>query len=329
MPVTHPVGATRHSKTPKRGAVGEPSPSSVPLRSRAFGFLDRHFAVVLILPGFLWLAGLLLYPVGLNAYYSFTNKSITFPGVDWVGFENYREILVDGIFWDAAINSFWWTLLGVGGQLVFALFSALALERVTRGRGLLRLLLTLPWMFSSVVVASSWRLMLDPFVGVINGILVDVGLINEPLSWFGDAGRAFPTAIALNIWFGIPFMLVAILAGLQTIDRALYEAADVDGASYWQQVWHITLPGLRSVIGTLIILRTIWVANNFDFIFLTTGGGPRDSSITVPVYAFRVGWTRFDVGQMAAVSMILITILVALIGVFLRLFPIDREVTDG
>jgi len=312
------------SKQVGAGSAGG-APRRMPIRRRVFRFLDRHYAVVLIAPGFVWMTGLLLYPVLLNAYYSFTNKSISLPGVDWVGLENYRDVFSDDTFRKAAWYTVLWTFFGVLGQLVFAFFSALAIERLSRGRTAVRLALTVPWMFSSVVVASSWRLIFNPFVGVANSFLVDLGIIDAPISWFGDPGRAFPTAVAMNIWFGIPFMLVAILAGLQTIDRSLYEASEMDGAGFWQQTRYITLPGLRSVIGTLVVLRTIWVANNFDFIFLTTGGGPRDSSITLPVYAFRVGWTRFDLGRMASISMVLIVVLIALVVTFLKFFPIDKE----
>jgi len=128
-----------------------------------------------------------------------------------------------------------------------------------------------------------------------------------------------PAMVLITAWFGFPFMMVAITAALATIPQELYEASKVDGASLWQEFRFVTLPLLRPILGSLVILRTIWLFNNFDFIFLTTGGGPVTATTTLPVYAFQVGWQRFDVGRMAAVSVIMMALLSLILFAYMRM----------
>lgn len=288
-------------------------------------FIDRHFALLLVLPGMLWMLALLLYPVVLNLIYSFTNKSFQYPRTKWVGLANYQAFLGDPGFWSSLGNTVIWTVCSVVGQLLVGFVSALAVEAMSRGQTMLRLLLIIPWMFSSIVLASTWRLMLDGLSGVANAVLVTVGFIDAPISFFGESQYALGSTIAMNIWFGAPFMFLAFLAGMQTVSQDLYEAAVTDGAGYWRQIWHITLPSLLPIVGTLVVLRTIWVLNNFDFVYLTTGGGPRDTTMTLPLYAFRVGWAQFEVGRMAAVSVGMMVLLLALVLVLFRLMPIADD----
>lgn len=289
--------------------------------------LNKYWVAVFLLPGMLWMGGLLAYPIAQNIWQSFTNRNLQFADSKFVAFDNYAWVLQDPNFWQAAGNSLIWTALSVTGQLLIGLAGALALEKVARGRWLYRLLLILPWTFSSVVMAAVWRLMLDALYGIINGYLTWANIIDQPLSWFGDARTALGSAIVVNIWFGVPFMLLSLVAGLQTISKDLYEAAAVDGAGYWRQTWFITLPGLAPIISTLVVLRTIWVINNFDIVFLTTGGGPSNASMTLPVYAYNVGWANFEVGRMAAVSVILTMLLVICAIAYFKL--VDDKVAKG
>lgn len=289
-------------------------------------FLNRYWVPVFLLPGVVWMVGLLAYPIVMNIWQSFTNKNLQFADTDFVALDNYGEVLADPNFWHATGNSLIWTIVSVSGQLLIGLAGALALEHVSRGKWLYRLLLILPWTFSSVVMAAVWRLMLDALYGIMNGYLMWAHIIENPLSWFGDARTALGSAILVNVWFGVPFMLLSLVAGLQTIPKDLYEAASVDGAGYWRSVRHITLPGLAPIISTLVVLRTIWVINNFDIVFLTTGGGPSNASMTLPVYAYTVGWANFEVGKMAAVSVILTGMLIVCALAYFKL--VDNKVSE-
>lgn len=311
--------------TADKGGTARPPLSSAQL---LLGWLDARLPQLFLLPGVACLFLVIAYPVVYNLIVSFTDASLMYPGLAFVGLENYQITLGDPTFWNAAFHTLTWTVFSVGGQLLVGLIAALALERVTRGRGLLRLALIVPWAFPAIVMAFGWRFMLDPLYGVANHLMMVTGLIDAPISPLSERALSMPIVILMNIWFGFPFMMVAIIAGLAAIPRELYEAARIDGANWWQEFAYITLPALWRIISVLVILRTIWVFNNFEFIFLTTGGGPVDATTTLPIYAFQVGWQRYDLGRMAAVAIVMIGLLCLLLTLYLRLLrrrDVDAE----
>ncbi|SEQ22823.1 carbohydrate ABC transporter membrane protein 1, CUT1 family [Faunimonas pinastri] len=285
------------------------------LRSLA-GFLDRHLAILFLIPGGLCLALVTAYPFVFNLWASLTDLNLMYPGAMFVGLENYTKTIFDPELWHSAKNSLVWTISSVLGQLLLGLIGALALEQTRKGREPFRLILVVPWAFPAIVLAYSWRFLLDAVYGVTNHLLMLVGLIDAPVPWLTTPDYAMPIMVLINIWFGFPFMLVSILAALTMIPAQLYESARMDGAGYWQELRHITLPLIMPVLRSLVILRTIFVFNNFDFIFLTTGGGPVDATTTLPVYAFQVGWQRYDLGRMASVSVVMMLILGLLLATY-------------
>lgn len=292
-------------------------------------WLDERLAILFLIPGLACLSAVILYPVAYNAIVGFTNASLMFPGWRFIGAANFEATLVDPLFWRATVNTLVWTAASVAGQLLLGLVAALALEQVTIGRTTLRLALIVPWAFPSIVMAFAWRYMLDPLYGVGNYLLMVIGLIDEPRQWLGSPDFAMPTVIVMNIWFGFPFMMVAIVAGLQTIPQELYEAADIDGANAWQKFRYVTLPALWQVIATVVILRTIWVFNNFDFVFLTTGGGPIDATTTLPVYAYNIGWQQYDIGRMAAVALLMMIMLGFILAIYFRLLSRQAKAEEA
>lgn len=301
------AGRSGHSVSPL-------SPFRAPL-----GWLDARLPQLFLLPGVLCLILVIAYPVAYNLIVSFTDASLMYPGLAFVGLENYQVVLGDWAFWTAARHTLVWTITSVGGQLLVGLVAALALERVTRGRAVLRLALIVPWAFPAIVMAFGWRFMLDPLYGIANHLLMLTGLIAAPIAPLSERALSMPIVVLMNIWFGFPFMMVAIIAGLAAIPRELYEAAKIDGANLRQEFLYVTLPALWRIISVLVILRTIWVFNNFEFIFLTTGGGPVDATTTLPIYAFQVGWQRYDLGRMAAVAIVMIGLLSLLLSLYLQL----------
>lgn len=282
--------------------------------------LDRRTHLLLIVPGLVLLALIVVYPVVYNVANSFTNLNLSFPVTSWVGLENYVRVIADPAFYAAIGRTLVWTVASVAGQLLLGFIAALALQSLRSGQTAFRVGLIIPWAFPSIVLAFSWKFMLDPMYGVVNDVLMRIGLISEPIAFLGNANTAMPSLIAMNIWFGFPFMMVALLAGLQSIPTEQYESARVDGAGFWGELLHVTIPGLRGLIGSLVVLRTIWVFNNFDFVYLTSGGGPIDATQTLPLYAFQIGWTSFNVGRMGAVSVVTLIILAAITAIYLRLF---------
>jgi multiple sugar transport system permease protein len=298
----HPVSAPRQRMT-----------------TRLFAAFDRHFQLLFILPGLLCLVGIVAYPVAWNLVAAFTNANLIYEGWSFTGLDNFRLVLSDADFVTSMFRTLVWTFVSVALQLLVGLVAALCLEQVTAGRSLLRMALIVPWAFPAIIMAFAWRYMLDASYGVANYFMMALGLIGMPHAWLGETQTAMAALIAMNVWFGFPFMMVAMIAGLQTIPRELYEAARLDGASPWQEFLHVTLPGLKGIVATLATLRTIWIFNNFEFPYLTTGGGPIDATTTLPIYAFKVGWTQYELGRMAAVSVLMLAILTVTTVLYLRL----------
>jgi len=289
-------------------------------------FLDDHLAQVFIVPALLCLVMLVLWPILNNFWNSFTNYSLLTSGSPvFIGFKNYIEILSERIFWRSSIHTIVITFGSVTFQLFFGFVLAIALQNITKGREVLRLVLLVPWTFSSIIMAFSWRWMLDKVFGILNYFMVNLGFLSEPIPWFGMKETALGSVVAMNIWFGVPFMMIAIIAGLQAIPEEQYEAGEIEGANFFQKHWHITLPNLKGIIGIMVSLRTIWIFNNFDNVFLTTGGGPITYSYTLPIYIYSTAWSELFMGKAAAISMLCLIILIIMVMGYFKIFKVEED----
>lgn len=264
---------------------------------------------VFVLPALLVVGILLIYPIFSSLYYSMTTKHLIRLTYDFIGLENYKAVLADPNFFKAFLNSVLWTLGSLAGQLIIGFTGALAINRVNFGKGIYRTLMIIPWAFPSIVIALSWKWILNGVSGFIPNILVQLGICNELPQFLSDNSFVFLTLIFINIWFGAPMIMVNVLSALQTIPQDQYEAAQIDGASKVQQFWYITVPHIKVVVGLLVVLRTIWVFNNFDIIYLLTGGGPANATTTMPIYAYNMGWNTKLLGRSSAVTMLLLAFL--------------------
>ncbi|MCZ1015388.1 sugar ABC transporter permease [Streptomyces albulus] len=206
----------------------------------------------------------------------------------FTGLDNYRAVLTDGVFWDRLGWTVVWTVGCVSLTFLTALALANLLNRRMRGRTFYRLALILPWAIPAFVSVFTWRMLYNEKNGILNKLLAGGGL--DAVPWLNDPTWAKLSVIAVNVWLGVPFMLVALLGGLQSIPGELYEAAEMDGAGAWQRFRHITVPGLRAVSGTVILLSTIWTFNMFPVIFLLTRGGPGDATEILVTYAYRLSF---------------------------------------
>lgn len=280
-----------------------------------------------ILPALLVVGLLLLYPVVSSLFYSFTSKHLIKPGYDFIWFDNYIRILSDKEFWTAFLTSIKWTAASLLGQVLVGFTAALALDRVRHGQGIYRTVLIIPWAFPSIVLALSWKWILNGVSGFLPNFLVKIGLCETAPQFFSSGGLVFPTLVFINIWFGAPLIMVNVLSALQTVPRDQYEAAQLDGASPWQSFVHITLPHIRVVVGLLMVLRTIWVFNNFDTIYLITGGGPAGLTQTVPIYAYNVGWGLKQLGRSSAVTVVLLVFLLLVCMLYFKL--LDKWEKEG
>ena len=264
---------------------------------------------VFVLPALLVVGILLIYPIFSSLYYSMTTKHLIRLTYDFIGLENYKAVLADPNFFKAFLNSVLWTLGSLAGQLIIGFTGALAINRVNFGKGIYRTLMIIPWAFPSIVIALSWKWILNGVSGFIPNILVQLGICNELPQFLSDNSFVFLTLIFINIWFGAPMIMVNVLSALQTIPQDQYEAAQIDGASKVQQFWYITVPHIKVEVGLLLFLRTILVFNNIDIIYLLTGGGPANATTTMPIYAYNMGWNTKLLGRSSAVTMLLLAFL--------------------
>lgn len=282
------------------------------------GTIGRLTSWLFVLPAVLVVLLLLLYPVMSSIFYSFTNKNLIKPAYDFVALENYRQILSDKAFWQAFFTNIKWTAVSLVGQVAVGFTGALALNRIRKGSGIYRTLLIIPWAFPSIVLAFSWKWILNGVYGYLPSLLVKLGICAAPPE-FLSGNLAFVTLVLVNIWFGAPLMMVNILSALQTVPKDQYEAAQLDGTSPWQSFCYITIPHIRNVIGLLVVLRTIWVFNSFDIIYLITGGGPANKTMTVPIYAYNMGWGLKLLGRSSAVTVLLLIFLLLVCSLYFRL----------
>lgn len=308
-------------------AAGRATPTRGPVR-RLASYLDRHLGVVFLVPGMLVLAATLTYPIVSNLWTSFTDKHLIYPGADWVGLENYRITFADPSFYRALRNSAVWTASSIVLQVVLGLSAALLLNARVRGQTFFRLAMIVPYAFPTVTIALIWRWMLNSVYGVFNFMLMGIGIIDKPIAWLSSMQYSMAVVVLVNVWFGYPLFALGLLAGLQAIPAEHYEVARIEGASPLQTLRHVVLPGIKTILGILIVLRTIWVFNSFDLIYLLTGGGPRGATETLPIYAYRIGWDYGFISQTTAIAVLLFILLAVFAAIYFRLSGADREAAE-
>jgi multiple sugar transport system permease protein len=293
--------------------------------------VDRHFLWIGLAPAALCLLLVLVYPVLANTAYAFTNKSFLFQDTSFVGLKNYFDVLSDEVygFWAALRVSLIWTFGTVAMQFLLGMGAALLLNQEVAGQRFFRVLLLVPWAFPVIVYAMIWRWMLNDQGGVITWLAVALGLMPEPVFLLGQPTTALPAVMGVAVWYGYPFMAASLLAGMQSINSEYYEVARIEGASTWQQFWHVTLAFLRPVIVVVLVLRTIWVFNAFELIYLLTRGGPNGATLTLPVLAYNLGWQQFLPGKAATVSVLMLLVLALAAIAYFRALAAQREVEHG
>jgi len=270
---------------------------------------------LLLAPSVFIIAVVIAYPMITGLYYSFTDGSLLQAG-DFVGLSNYLDLFLSADFHGAALFSLVFALCNVAGCYALGLGLALLMNQDVPGRAFFRVALLLPWIVPSIVSVVSWRwLMADQFA-LFNQVITRFG--GSPVFFLSDQAWATAMVIAIKIWRSFPFMMLSLLAALQGIDRNLYEAAVLDGASKWQCFWHVTLPQLKNISIVLCLLMTIWTVNDFDTPWLLTQGGPANATENFVLLAYRYTFGRNDVGLGSAVSFVTLIILMVLVVFMLR-----------
>lgn len=268
-----------------------------------------------VLPSLLLLALVIAYPVISAVYLSMTNGTLIKPGA-FVGFDNYLRLLRSPDFLRALQFSAIFAIANVVGCYTIGLALAVLMHQKMPARGLLRVLLLLPWIIPSVVATVGWRWMVGSETALINQLLQAVGV--DPIYFLSEDHWAIATVIAIKIWRSVPFMMLSLLAALQSIDKSLYEAASIDGATKWQSFVFVTLPQLRGVSVVLCLLMMIWTVNDFDTPWLLTQGGPANSTQNLVVLSYLYTFNRSNVGMGAATALVTLIILMILVFASLR-----------
>jgi multiple sugar transport system permease protein len=252
-----------------------------PPRRRRASATPRRLPYLLIAPAALLMLGFIAYPVISVFYYSLQNYNPTKPWRNgFAGFDNFVQIFTkDPQFWDTLTFSAKWVFVEVGLQLLFGLALALIVNQSFVGRAVGRALVFSPWAVSGVLTSAIWVLLYNSQTGITR-YLADMGIGSYGTSWLSDTSTVFPAAITADLWRGVPFFAILILADLQSVSKDLYEAAEVDGASRLKQFWHITLPHLKDAIVLSTLLRAVWEFNNVDLLYTLTGGGPAGETTT-------------------------------------------------
>ena len=271
---------------------------------------------IFVLPAVIIVGLLFVYPFFSSIFYSFTNKNLIMPNYRFVGLDNYKAVLSDPNFFSAFFNSIKWTVLSLAGQVIIGFVLALALHRVRRFKKLYRTLLIVPWAFPTIVIAFSWQWILNGVYGYLPNIIVKLGLMEHAPAFLTDSTWAFICLVFINIWFGAPMIMVNVLSALQTVPQEQFEAAKIDGATSWQVFRHITFPHIKVVVGLLVVLRTVWIFNKFDIIYRITGGGPSNATMTLPIFAYNLGWGTKLLGRASAVTVLLFIFLLTVCFIY-------------
>jgi multiple sugar transport system permease protein len=305
-----PRGAFREEVLVEAPAVGRPRPSAVRRQ-------EAWLAWSLLSPTLLVILFLVAYPFFSAIYLSLQDKMVGAPG-RFVGVDNYLALLRDEIFLRTAWNSVLYTAVAVGLKFVLGLTMALILDQPRRFNNVFRTLLFVPWAVPVVIVALNWRWIFDDLSGFLNNFLITFHITSDIISWLADPRLAMACVIAVVVWSGTPFYSMTFLAGLQAIPKELYEAAEIDGASTLQQFFFVTIPRLKTIFLTTVMLSTIWTATNLQFVLILTKGGPASRTEIFPHLAYTTALGARRLGMGAAISLVFFPVLVVLIVLLTR-----------
>lgn len=301
--LTNDLATTAVTKPPRRPRGVGARRALVP-----FGYLSPTIVLLLVL---------MVTPIVMVVVYSMLDNVIIQKSSDFVGLANFSAILADDVFWLAVRNTLVFTVASVVVHIVLGLAFATLLNSAALGPRVLaafRVLLVLPWLFTVAIIAVLWR-MLMASNGAINYLLTSTGLVSQNIEWLATPGTALFAVTVINIWAGYPFYMISLLAGLQGIPNELYEAATVDGAGAVQKFSYVTIPQLRPLLISLMLLDFIWTSQQFPLIWMTTGGGPINATQVLSTYTYKFAFSSYEF-SMASASAVIILAFSMVLAVF-------------
>jgi multiple sugar transport system permease protein len=284
------------------------------------------FPYLLLAPALAFLAIIIFYPLVRGFYLSTRHYVLTQPANRYFsGLDNFLNVFRDPYFLPLLKQTFVWVTASIFFQFILGFALALLLNEEFPGRGLYRAVILSPWAIAPVVVGIIWMWMFHGQIGVINDLLMRIGLIRERFPWLARVETALPSIIFANVWRGITFFAIMLLAALQSIPVELYDSAAIDGAGPFKKFRYITVPMIKPMVLASILLRVIWTFNYMDIIYVMTEGGPAFSSNTLATYTFLTAYKKLDFGSAGALSVIIFTILVVFTLAFFRITRFEEE----
>ena len=273
--------------------------------------LDRRYGYILAAPSVLIILLIILFPITfalISSFFDYTliNKSFN----NFIGLENYNNSIKNEQLFNSISVTFMFVVLVVAFEFLLGFFIALLLNSIEKFKSVYYFILLLPLLINPIVVGLIWRMFLHPQLGILNYLLSLVAI--DPINWLGDPKMAFVTIIFVDIWHQVSFMIILLLAGLSAIPKEPYEAARSDGANMFNCFYHITLPYMRPVIIITILIRLIFAIKTYDLIYIMTKGGPGDATDLISYYIYRSAFISLNLGEAAAMSTILLFIIVIL-----------------
>ena len=287
---------------------------------------SQKAGILLIAPSVLLICSLLVYPVAYGMWLSLFKKHSFFPDERFVGLANYAYLMKNSDFWMSVWYGTVYSVSTIFFQIVIGIIAALIVNEAFKGRNFVRGVILFPYVIPTVVAIILWKWLLNNQFGLVNYLLLAAGIITNPVSWMGK-DHIMTSLILISVWEFFPFVVLSVLARMQTIPPVLYKAAKVDGAGALRRFVHVTLPQLRNVLFVVILLRSIWMFTKFDTVWLLTQGGGAEKYIrTLPVYAYMRTFMYYQAGMGAALAVIMFVILVAATAIYFKMFRKEEEI---
>jgi multiple sugar transport system permease protein len=294
-------------------------------RSGSFRLPEPVIGMLLMVPAVTLLLLLTLYPVLYGVWISFFNKHSFFPQQTFVGFANYLFLLNDPEFWAAVWRGAVYSISAIVLQIVLGVAAALLLNQVFPGRNILRAIVMFPYVVPTVVAVILWKWLLNSQFGLVNYLIESAGIVDQPISFMGK-DWIMASLILVSVWQFFPFVVIGVLARLQSVPQELYEAAHVDGANALQRFFHVTLPQLKSVLFVIVLLRSIWMFTKFDTPWLMIQGGGAETYIrTLPVYTYMRTFAYYEAGLGSAMAVVMFLALAAVTAIYFRIWQREEN----
>lgn len=276
-------------------------------RKKDSDFKQQKKGYLFTLPVIVTMAALIVYPMIYGVYLSFYNTNLVSKW-DFVGVKYYMQAFTDAQFYNSVVLTLIFMIVVVAGHFIIGFLLASMLNKKFFGRTIFRAIFMLPWLFPEAVIALLFSWILNPMYGIFNSFLKNIGVISTNISWLSNASLAFPTVVFVCIWKGYPLVMTMILAGLQGVPKDLYEAAVIDGANKRDQFFHVTLPGIRPILTTTLILDSVWWFKQYTLVYTMTGGGPGTATDLISLSIYGTAFEDMRFGKAAAWGIIVFII---------------------